>query len=104
MNRFSKMLLKSAMSQAAFEGAKIVGIIGGLVVLVSGVYFFAISRLALGLVAAVISGKVRQMIWSVAMVAVGLVAYALYGSTSLWSYGPILVIISGAVGIVLRLI
>ena len=77
------MLLKGVMTQAGLEGAKIVGIIGGLVVIVSGIYFFVVSRLTLGLVAAVISGKLRQMIWSVAMVAVGVVAYMLDGSTSL---------------------
>jgi len=82
------------------EAAKVIGIVGGLVVLVSGVYFFAISRLALGIVAAVISGKMRQLLWSVVMVVVGVLAYEFDSGSSFWSYGPILVIVAGVIGIV----
>ena len=82
------------------EAAKAIGIVGGLVVLVSGVYFFAISRLALGIVAAVISGKMRQLLWSVVMVVVGVLAYEFDSGSSFWSYGPILVIVAGVIGIV----
>jgi len=70
------------------------------VVLVSGVYFFAISRLALGIVAAVISGKMSQLLWSVVMVVVGVLAYEVDSGSSFWSYGPILVIVAGVIGIV----
>jgi len=70
------------------------------VVLVSGVYFFAISRLALGIVAAVISGKMSQLLWSVVMVVVGVLAYEFDSGSSFWSYGPILVIVAGVIGIV----
>ncbi len=90
--------------QSALEAAKAIGIVGGLVVLVSGVYFFAISRLALGIVAAVISRKVTQLLWSVVMVIVGVVAYEFDSSSSFWSYGPILVIIAGVIGIIARVI
>ncbi len=90
--------------QTAFEAVKIIGIIGGVVVLVSGVYFFAISRLALGIVAAVISGKMRQLLWSVVMVIVGVVAYMFDSGSSFWSYGPILVIVAGVVSVILHLI
>ncbi len=86
--------------QSALEAAKAIGIVGGLVVLVSGVYFFAISRLALGIVAAVISGKMRQLLWSVVMVVVGVLAYEFDSGSSFWSYGPILVIVAGVIGIV----
>jgi len=86
--------------QSALEAAKVIGIVGGLVVLVSGVYFFAISRLALGIVAAVISGKMRQLLWSVVMVVVGVLAYEFDSGSSFWSYGPILVIVAGVIGIV----
>ena len=86
------------------EAAKAIGIVGGLVVLVSGVYFFAISRLALGIVAAVISGKMRQLLWSVVMVVVGVLAYEFDSGSSFWSYGPILVIIAGVIGIIARVI
>jgi len=82
------------------EAAKVIGIVGGLVVLVSGVYFFAISRLALGIVAAVISGKMSQLLWSVVMVVVGVLAYEFDSGSSFWSYGPILVIVAGVIGIV----
>ncbi len=90
--------------QSALEAAKVIGIVGGLVVLVSGVYFFAISRLALGIVAAVISGKMRQLLWSVVMVVVGVLAYEFDSGSSFWSYGPILVIVAGVIGIVAHLL
>ena len=79
--------------QTSLEAKKIIGIVGGLVVLVSGVYFFAISRLALGIVAAVISRRMTQLLWSVLMVIVGVLAYEFDSGSSLWSYGPILVIV-----------
>ena len=104
MNRISKWLMRSLLTQTAFEAAKIIGIIGGLVVLVSGVYFFALSRLALGIVAAVISGKLRQLLWSVVMVVVGVVAYYFDSGSSFWAYGPALVIIAGIVSIILHVI
>ncbi len=104
MNRVSKLFVRGLLMQTALEAAKIIGIVGGLVVLVSGVYFFAISRLALGIVAAVISRKVTQLLWSVVMVIVGVVAYEFDSSSSFWSYGPILVIIAGVIGIILRVI
>ncbi len=104
MNRVSKLFVRGLLMQTALEAAKIIGIVGGLVVLVSGVYFFAISRLALGIVAAVISRKVTQLLWSVVMVIVGVVAYEFDSSSSFWSYGPILVIIAGVIGIIARVI
>ena len=104
MNRVSKLFVRGLLMQTALEAAKIIGIVGGLVVLVSGVYFFAISRLALGIVAAVISRKVTQLLWSVVIVIVGVVAYEFDSSSSYWSYGPILVIIAGVIGIIARVI
>ena len=104
MNRVSKLFVRGLLMQTALEAAKIIGIVGGLVVLVSGVYFFAISRLALGIVAAVISRKVTQLLWSVVIVIVGVVAYEFDSSSSFWSYGPILVIIAGVIGIIARVI
>ena len=100
MNRVSKWFVRGLLVQSALEAAKAIGIVGGLVVLVSGVYFFAISRLALGIVAAVISGKMRQLLWSVVMVVVGVLAYEFDSGSSFWSYGPILVIVAGVIGIV----
>ncbi len=86
--------------QTSLEAAKIIGIVGGLVVLVSGVYFFAISRLALGIVAAVLSRRVSQLLWSLIMVIVGVLAYEFDSGSSLWSYGPILVVVAGVIGII----
>ena len=86
--------------QTSLEAAKIIGIVGGLVVLVSGIYFFAISRLALGIVAAVISRRMTQLLWSVIMVIIGVLAYEFDSGSSLWSYGPILVIVAGVIGII----
>ncbi len=100
MNRVSKWFVRGLLTQSALEAAKVIGIVGGLVVLVSGVYFFAISRLALGIVAAVISGKMSQLLWSVVMVVVGVLAYEFDSGSSFWSYGPILVIVAGVIGIV----
>ncbi len=100
LNRVSKWFVRGLLTQSALEAAKVIGIVGGLVVLVSGVYFFAISRLALGIVAAVISGKMSQLLWSVVMVVVGVLAYEFDSGSSFWSYGPILVIVAGVIGIV----
>jgi hypothetical protein len=104
LNCVSKWFMKNLLMQTALESAKIIGIIGGLVVLVSGIYFFAISRLALGIVAAVISGKMRQLLWSLVMVVVGVIAYQFDSGSSLWSYGPILVIVAGVVAVIAHVI
>ena len=100
MNRISKWFVRGLLMQTSLEAAKIIGIVGGLVVLVSGIYFFAISRLALGIVAAVISRRMTQLLWSVLMVIVGVLAYEFDSGSSLWSYGPILVIVAGVIGII----
>ncbi len=100
MNRVSKWFVRGLLMQTSLEAAKIIGIVGGLVVLVSGIYFFAISRLALGIVAAVISRRMTQLLWSVIMVIVGVLTYEFDSGSSLWSYGPILVIVAGVIGII----
>jgi len=100
LNRVSKWFVRGLLMQTSLEAAKIIGIVRGLVVLVSGVYFFAISRLALGIVAAVISRRMTQLLWSVLMVIVGVLAYEFDSGSSLWSYGPILVIVAGVIGII----
>ncbi len=104
MNRVGKWFVRGLLMQTSLEAAKIIGIVGGLVVLVSGIYFFAISRLALGIVAAVISRRVTQLVWSVIMVIVGVLAYEFDSGSSLWSYGPILVIVAGVIGIIARVL
>lgn len=98
MNRVSKWLMKRAVMQMSFEAAKILGVIGGLILLISGLLVFALSLVTIGLVAIVVSRQVKHLMWSVVMIVVGVVAYMLYGSGSLWSYGPILVIAAGAIG------
>jgi len=100
LNRVSKWFVRGLLMQTSLEAAKIIGIVGGLVVLVSGIYFFAISRLALGIVAAVISRRMTQLLWSVIMVIVGVLTYEFDSGSSLWSYEPILVIVAGVIGII----
>jgi len=92
--------MKRVMIQMSFEAAKILGIVGGLVSLISGLYFFAFSRIAIGLIATVISGQVKHLMWSAVMIVVGIVAYTFEGGGSYWSYGPILVIAAGIIGII----
>jgi hypothetical protein len=96
--------MKRAMMQMSFEVAKILGIIGGLVSLVSGLYFFALSRIAVGLVAFVISGQIKHLMWSGVMIVVGVIAYTFEGGGSLWSYGPILVIAAGVIGVITHML
>ncbi|HET7405254.1 MAG TPA: hypothetical protein VFJ63_03970, partial [Candidatus Bathyarchaeia archaeon] len=80
-------------------------LLGGLVVLVSGVYFFALSRIALGLVATIISGQVRHLLWNGIIVFVGAVAYYMFPSSGgLWNYGAILVIAAGIIGAITHVI
>ena len=105
MNRVSKWLMKRAMMQMSFEAAKLLCIVGGLVVLVSGVYYFALSRIAIGLVATVISGQVKHLLWSGIIVAVGAIAfYMLPGGGGLWNYGALLVIAAGILGAITHVI
>jgi hypothetical protein len=105
VNRVSKWLMKRAMMQVSFEAAKLLCIVGGLVVLISGVYFFALSRIALGLVATVISGQVKHLVWNGIIVVVGAVAYYLFpGGGGLWNYGALLVIAAGIIGAITHII
>ncbi len=97
-------MMKRAMMQLGFELAKILCIVGGLVVLVSGLYSFALSRIAVGLVAAVISGQVKYLLWSAVLVVVGFVAYYLSGGGSIWSWGAILVIAGGIIGAIFHVL
>lgn len=96
--------MKRAMMQMSFEAAKILCIVGGLVVLVSGVYYFALSRIALGLVATVISGQVRHLLWNGIIVVVGAVAYYFLPGGGLWNYGALLVIAAGIIGAITHVI
>ena len=98
VNRFSKWLMKRAMIQMSFEVAKLFCIVGGLIVLISGVYYFALSRAAIGLIAIVIAGQVRHLLWSAILVVLGIIAYEFEGAGSLWIFGPLLVIAAGAIG------
>lgn len=104
MNRVTRWLMKKAIVQTTYEGAKILCVIGGLTILVSGLFFFVLSRLALGLVATLISGQLKHMLWSAIVVVVGLVAYQFDGGGFPWSLGPILVIAAGIAGIIAHLI
>ena len=104
MNRVSKWLMKRAMMQMSFEAAKILCVVGGLVVLISGVYFFALSHIALGLVATVVSGQVKHLLWNVIIVVLGAIAYYMFPSGGLWNYGAMLVIAAGIIGAITHII
>ncbi|HET7405310.1 MAG TPA: hypothetical protein VFJ63_04255 [Candidatus Bathyarchaeia archaeon] len=105
MNRVNKWLMKRAMMSLGFEAAKILCILGGLAVLVSGLFPFAISRIALGLIATVISGQVRHMLWSGIIVVLGAFTYYEFGGGgSFWIYGPIMVIAAGIVGVIVHIL
>lgn len=104
MNRVSKWLMKKAIMQMSLEAAKVLGVIGGLILLISGLLVFALSLVAIGLVAIVVSRQVKHLMWSVVMIVVGVVGYMLYGGGSIWSYGPILVIAAGAIGAITHVV
>ena len=97
-------MMKRAMMQMSFEAAKLLCIVGGLVVLVSGLYYFALSRIAIGLVATVISGQVKHLLWSGIIVVVGAIAYYLLPGGGLWDYGALLVIAAGILGAITHII
>jgi hypothetical protein len=92
--------MKRAMMQMSFEAAKIIGVIGGLVLLISGLLSFALPIVAVGLVALIISRQLKHLMWSAVIIVVGVIAYALVGGGSLWSYGPILVIVAGVIAVI----
>jgi hypothetical protein len=92
--------MKRAMLQMSFEAAKVIGVIGGLVLLISGLLSFALPIVAVGLVAIALSRQVKHLMWSAVMIVVGVIAYTLEGSGSLWSYGPILIVVAGVIAII----
>ncbi len=104
MNRLTKWLMKRAIVQSAYEVARVLCIIGGLTVLASGLFFFVFSRLALGLVATVVSGQVKHMLWSVIIILIGVLAYYFDGGGFPWGFGPILLIAAGLAGILAHLV
>ncbi len=90
--------------QMSFEAAKVLGVVGGLVLLISGLYFFALPLVASGLIALFVSRQVKHLMWSVGLIIVGVVAYTLEGGGSLWSYGPVLLIVAGVVAIITHIL
>jgi hypothetical protein len=88
------------MLQMSFEAAKVIGVIGGLVLLISGLLSFDLPIVAVGLVAIAISRQVKHLMWSAVMIVVGVIAYTLEGGGSLWSYGPILIVFAGVIAII----
>ncbi len=104
MNRLTKWLVKKAMVQTTLEGARILCIVGGLAILVSGFFFFVFSRMGLGLVATIASGQLKHIVWSTVMVVIGVLSYYFDGGVFPWSLGPILVLVAGVAGIISHLI
>jgi hypothetical protein len=92
--------MKRAMMQMSFEVAKVIGVIGALVLLISGLLSFALPIVAVGLVALIILRQLKHLMWSAIIIVVGAIAYTLVGGGSLWSYGPVLVIVAGVIAVI----
>ncbi len=108
--------------KAAFELARALAIFGGLLVLVEGILVllipidrgfsslesiasstvFALLGVGLGLVAVFASRELKSLLWDVALLVVGVIAYEYVGGF-LWQLGPVLVLLAGLVGIVAKL-
>ena len=109
--------------QSAFDLARILAVLGGLVTVVAGVQdilsligrrnipsieavatsvIYAVVVIVLGLVGVMGARQVRSIIWDVVLVLVGLLAYQFDGGFP-WFFGPILVVLAGIVGIVAKL-
>ncbi len=63
---------------------------------------FALLGVGLGLVAVFASRELKSLLWDVALLVVGVIAYEYVGGF-LWQLGPVLVLLAGLVGIVAKL-
>ena len=110
--------------QFVFELARILAILGGLLVIVSGVLDvssfltrrnlpsiesvtntlgYSILTIALGLVAILGSRYVKNVVWNIVLIVVGVFAYP-FGGGLPWEFGPIIVILAGIVGIIAKMV
>lgn len=109
--------------QPAFDVARILAVLGGLVTIVAGVQYvlsllgrrnmpslevvtssmiYAVLVIALGLVGIMGSRHVTSVGWDIMLIIVGLLAYQ-FDSGFPWLFGPILVVVAGIVGVVGKL-
>ncbi len=107
----------------AFQLAKVLAILGGLLVIVAGaleltslvtrknipsiesvasILGYGVLDIVLGIVAVAGSRYVRSFLWSIVLMVVGVVAYS-FGGGFPWGLGPIIVVIAGIVGIIAKL-
>ncbi len=117
-------MTSSKKNQSVLSLARVLAILGGLLVTVAGVLEFTslLSRrnipsldtiasvtsygfvtIVLGLVAVLASSYVRNLVWDVVLIVVGVVAYR-FGGGFPWELGPIIVVVGGIVGIVGNLV
>ena len=110
-------------NQSAFDLARILAALGGLVTVVAGAQdilslvgrrnppsiesitysiLYGLLVIALGLVGVWGARNVKSVGWDVVLIIAGLFAYRFDGSFP-WLFGPILVVLAGVVGIVAKL-
>ena len=109
--------------QSAFDLARILAVLGGLVTVVAGFQdilsligrrnipsieavttpvIYAVIVIVLGLVGVIGARQVRSLVWDIILIVVGLLAYQ-FDVGFPWFFGPILVALAGIVGIVAKL-
>ena len=109
--------------QSAFDLARVLAVLGGLLTVVSGVqdilslagrrnmhslevvtnaFIFGIIVVGLGLVGVLGSRQVKTLTWNIVLIVVGLLAYQFDGGFP-WFFGPLLVVLAGIVGIAAKL-
>ncbi len=110
--------------QSVFELTRVLSILGGLFVVVSGVLDvtslltkrnvpslesvantlgYSVLAVGSGLVPILGSRYVKYVTWDIVLIVVGIIAYPFAGGFP-WKFGPIIVILAGIVGIVARLV
>ena len=110
-------------NQSAFDLARILAVLGGLVTVVAGAQdilslvtrrnppsieaitdsiVYGVLVIVLGLVGVWGARKVKSLGWDVVLIVAGLFAYQFDGGFP-WLFGPILVVLAGVVGIVAKL-
>lgn len=109
--------------QPAFDLARILAVLGGLVTVVAGaqdilslidrrnlpslealtnIIIYAVVVIVLGLVGVMGARRATSLTWNIVLIIAGLLAYQFDGGFP-WFFGPILVVLAGIVGIVARL-
>ncbi len=109
--------------RSGLDIAKVLGILGGIVTIIDGVLSllspfdsrrslpsldfiigvatFSFLLIVLGVVALLASAHLSSLGWCVVVIGVGLLAYR-FGADYLYDLGPVLLVVSGIVGIAVR--